>query len=119
MVKIKNYTVSLLIAFVVAAIFLCVSAAIFTYTNINDRHLQTFVFGTVFISNLVGATLLSRKVKEKGLIYGALFGFIYCLLIYLITALAFTGFVFTNTLGIYVAVCIVSGMVGGIIGVNL
>ena len=66
MVKIKNYFFSMMISFFVAIILLCLSAVIFTYTNINDRYLQMFIFGTVMISVLVGSTILAKKIKEKG-----------------------------------------------------
>ena len=107
------------ISFFVAAILLCLSAVIFAYTNINDRHLQTFVFGTVMLSVLIGATILARRIKKKGLLFGALFGLIFILLVYMITCMAYTGFFVSNTLLIYMAICILSGIVGGIIGVNI
>ncbi len=104
MVKIKNYVFSLTIAFLIAAILLCLCAIIFAYTNINDRYLQTFVFGCVIISTLVGATILAKKIKEKGLLMGGIFGVIYVFCIFLITSIAYTGFVFTNTLLIYLVI---------------
>lgn len=117
--KIKKFGINIIISFGITAIFLCLTAVIFAYTNIDDRHLQTFVFGIVLLSNLLGATLLLRKIKEKGLIYGGLFGIIYCLILYLVTSLMFNNFSFTNTLGIYFIICILSGIIGGVIGVNI
>ena len=117
--NVKSYIFSLFISFFVAAILLCLSAVIFAYTNINDRHLQTFVFGTVMLSVLIGATILARRIKKKGLLFGALFGLIFILLVYMITCMAYTGFFVSNTLLIYMAICILSGIVGGIIGVNI
>ena len=119
MVKVKNYLFSLLITFLVSAVLLCLSAVIFAYTNINDRYLQTFVFGVIVISVLIGSTILSKKIKEKGLLLGGTFGAIYVLLIFLITSIAYTGFAFTNTLLIYLGISVLSGIVGGIIGVNI
>lgn len=119
MVKIKEYSKCLLLSFMIAIIFLSVSACIFAYTSIQDRHLQSFVFGVVMISVLIGSMMLCRKMKEKGLLYGALFGILYLAIIYLFTVIAFQGFFVSNTLGIYAAISILSGVVGGIIGVNV
>lgn len=119
MVKIKNYAFSLMIAFLISAFLLSLSAVIFAYTNINDRYLQTFVFGSIMLSVLIASTILAKKVKEKGLLLGSIFGFIYVLVIFLITAIAYTGFVFTNTLLIYLGISGLSGVIGGIIGVNI
>ena len=65
MEKLKRYTISLLISFVIAAIFLLISSIIFAYTNINDRHLNSFVLGSVMISVIIGSMILLKKIKEK------------------------------------------------------
>ena len=119
MVKIKNYAISLMISFLITIIGISLSSLVFAYTNINDRHLQTFVFGIILFSVLVGAMILSRKLKQKGLIYGAIFGIMYCLIVYLSSAIAYTGFFVSNTLLIYLLISFLSGIVGGIIGVNI
>ena len=82
MEKLKRYSISLLIAFVIAAIFLLISSVIFAYTNINDRHLNSFVLGSVMISVIIGSMILLKKIKEKGFLYGLIFGLIYFLIIY-------------------------------------
>ena len=119
MEKIKRYSISLVISFAIAIFFLLISSAIFAYTNINDRHLNSFVLGSVMVSILIGSMLLLRKIKEKGLLYGALFGLIYFAIIYLVNVLGFNGFFVSNTLGIYFGICMLSGIIGGIIGVNI
>ncbi len=115
----KRYVTNTLISFLISFILMCVTAAIFTYTNIKDIHLQSFVLGIIVFSVLVGSTLLTRKIKQKGLIHGAAFGFIYCLILYISTSVAYTGFCFTNTLLLYLGLSIVSGVIGGVIGVNI
>ena len=71
------------------------------------------------VSILISSMLLLRKIKEKGLLYGALFGLIYFVIIYLVNVLSFNGFFVSNTLGIYFGICMLSGVIGGIIGVNI
>lgn len=119
MEKIKNYMIALVISFIVTLLGIVLVSAIFTYTNINDRHLQTFVFGIILLSTLIGSTIFSRRLKQKGLIFGGIYGISYCLIIYIISAIAYTGFFFSNTLLIYLVICLLSGVIGGIIGVNL
>lgn len=119
MEKIKNYLLCLLITFFVAAILLGVTSLIFAYTSINDRYLQMFVFGIVTISVLLGATILSKKTKEKGWLFGGIFGITFLLIIFLISGIAYGSFALTNTFFVYVGISILSGLVGGIIGVNI
>lgn len=119
MVNIKNYAISLLISFVITLTLISLVSAIFAYTNINDKHLQTFVFGIILLSVFMGSTLLARKIKQKGLIFGGIFGIIYCLVIYMASSIAYTGLFFSNTLLLYLVISFLSGVIGGIIGVNI
>lgn len=119
MEKIKNYLLCLLITFCISAILLSVASLIFAYTSINDKYLQMFVFGIVTISILIGSTVLSKKIKEKGLLIGGIFGITYLLIIFFISAIAYSNFSITNTLFMYAGISILSGIVGGIIGVNI
>lgn len=119
MEKLKRYGISLVISFIIASIFLLISSVIFAYTNINDRHLNSFVLGSVMISVLIGSMMLLKKLKEKGFLYGFIFGIIYFLIIYFTNVIAFSGFFISSALGIYLGICALSGIVGGIIGVNI
>lgn len=119
MEKIKYYSLNLGISFLIAIIFLFITATIFTYTNINDRYLNMFVFAILALSVFLGSILALRKIKKRGLLYGAIFGIIYLMVLYLFTVIAYKGFFITNTLGIHLLICLLSGTLGGIIGVNL
>lgn len=119
MEKIKRYFFSMLLAFGISTILICLTAAIFTYTSINDRYLQSFVAGIVTISCLISSVFLTRKIKEKGLLYGLIFGVLYCLIIYIINMCTYSSFFVSNTLLVYFAISAFSGIVGGIIGVNV
>lgn len=119
MVKVKNYCISLLISFCIISALLCVTAAVFAYTNIQDRHLQSFVFGAFFISNIIGSMIVTRKIREKGILYGSLFGILFCLCIYVISVSTYNGFFISKMLGMYFGISIMSGIIGGIIGVNI
>lgn len=117
--RLKYYSMNMAISYVIALFLLFISALIFTYTNINDNYLNTFVFVSVMISAMIGSMLMTRKIKEKGIINGAIFGFIFCFLIYLFTSIIFTGFFMSNTVLIYLGISVLAGIVGGIIGVNI
>lgn len=115
----KRYVINMLISFLISFVLMGVTAAIFTYTSIKDMYLQSFVLGIIVFSVLLGSTLLARKIKQKGLIHGAIYGVLYCLILYIMTSIAYVGFCFTNTLLLYFAISAVSGIVGGVIGVNI
>lgn len=118
MLYMKQYAKFVMLAYALALALLCLTAVIFTYTNINDKYLDTFVFVIVGITNLIGSIIVAKKIKEKGIIIGLIFGLIYFLIIYLLSGISF-GFVINVSVGIYLGVAMLTGMLGGILGVNI
>ncbi len=117
--RLKYYSISLLITYFIALVFLIISSAIFAYTSINDNYLDIFVFGIIGISALVGSLILNKKIKEKGILNGIIFGFIYILILYILTMLLYKGFFISNTVLMYLGISVLASCLGGIIGVNL
>jgi putative membrane protein (TIGR04086 family) len=99
-------------------LLLLVTSAIFAYTNINDKYLDIFVYSLIGISIFLNSIFLNKRIKCRGVIYGSVFGLLVILSIYIIGAL-FLGFSMSYIAAIYLSVGIVSGVIGGIIGVNL
>ena len=116
---VKEYSKFLILSFVIALVLLCLTGVIFAYTNINDNLINTFVFVIVVITNLIGSTLLTHKIKRRGLLLGMIFGIIYFLIIYLISVIFYTGFFVNKEVGLYLLFASISATVGGIIGVNI
>ena len=119
MESVKEYSKFLVLSFVAALILLCLTGVIFAYTSINDSLINVFVFVIVVVTNLIGSTLLTHKIKRRGLVLGLIFGIIYFLIIYVISTIFYTGFFVNKEVGIYMLLSAISGMVGGIVGVNI
>lgn len=117
--NVKSYVKFLVISYIIAIILLCLASVIFAYTSINDSLLVYFVFGIIIVSNLIGSMLVSRKIKKRGLFTGMLFGIIYFVIIYLISAIFYTGIFFNEAVLMYLITTAVSGIIGGVIGVNM
>lgn len=62
---------------------------------------------------------MSSKIKKNGIINGGVIGFIYILLIYLISSITGVGFSININSIIMIICAVLAGMVGGIIGVNI
>ncbi len=118
MSKLKYFSIHMVICYIMILLLLLVTSAIFAYTNINDNYLDTFVYSLIGISIFLNSIFLNRKIKCKGVIYGSIFGLLVVSTIYLIGAI-FLGFNLSYTVAIYFIVGLVSGLIGGIIGVNL
>lgn len=116
--KLKYFSIHLAICYVMILLLLLVTSAIFAYTNINDKYLDIFIYSLIGISIFLNSIFLNKKIKCKGVIYGSLFGLLAVAIIYLLGAVLFS-FNLSFTAVIYLAIGVITGLIGGIIGVNL
>jgi len=115
----KEYTKFMVISLLIGFIITCLIGLLLAYTNINDNMMGTLIFVGTAISIFIGSTLLNRKFKKRGYLFGLIFGLIFFILIYSISSLLSASLVFNTTVLIYLLMALVSGIIGGIIGVNI
>ncbi len=111
---IKGCAFSIILSIILLTIF----ALLLTYTTISESTITPVVLTITGISILVGSTISSRKIKKNGLIYGGAVGLIYIIILYIASSLCVTGFSLSGNSFIMLAVGIITGIIGGIIGVN-
>ena len=104
---------------VLTLVLLLIFALILTYTAITENTIKPVIIVVTGISILVGSSVSTLKIRKNGLINGSLVGLIYILTIYLISSITGTGFSINIYSLIMVIVSIITGMIGGIIGVNM
>lgn len=112
---IKGSVFSILITLMLLFIY----AILLTSTNIPESTMSVVVITITGISILIGSSISSFKIKKRGIVNGGLVGLIYVITIYLISSIALIGFSMNITSIVMLMVAIVTGMIGGIIGVNL
>ncbi len=105
-------------AIILSIILLTIYALVLTYTTISESTIMPVVLTITGISILVGSTISSRKIKKNGLICGAIVGVTYILVLYLASSMCMTGFSLSGNSFIMLAVGAITGVIGGIIGVN-
>jgi len=106
-------------AIIITLILLFVFAALLTYTKLQENIISPVVIIVTAISILIGSSISTLKIKKNGLLNGALVGIIYIITIYLISSITGSGFACNINTIIMMVASIISGMLGGIIGVNL
>ncbi len=115
----KNVLKGIIIAFITTLVLILIFALLLTYTNISEDTIFPVVVVITGISILLGSSLSNIKIKKNGLLNGGIIGFVYILLLYLISS-AFIGDFSVNTNSIILIIAsILTGMLGGIIGVNI
>lgn len=110
----KGVAISLLATVILLVIF----SAVLTFTNIQENVITPVIIIITAISILLGSSIGNSKIKKNGLINGGLIGGIYMLTIYLISSILNWNFGLTIQSIIFIAVGVVFGILGGIIGVN-
>lgn len=115
----KNYIISLAIFFVVLSLLLIITSVIFAYTSINDRYIDSFILFSMAFSAFISSFFLGRKIKKKGIVHGVILNIVSVIIIFGISCILNHAFKITNTLGIYIGLCALTGIVGGILGVNV
>lgn len=111
---VKGTIMSLLITFLLLIIF----SIVLTYTQIPESAINPVIMVITAISILIGSSIENNKIKKNGLINGGIIGGLYILIIYIISSILNWKFSLNVQSIIMIAIGIVFGILGGIIGVN-
>lgn len=103
---------------VTTLVLLIIFAALLTYTNINESTMPTVIIIVTALSILIGSQIVTSKIKKNGILNGMLVGIIYILMLYIISSMVTKNFSLNNYAIIMIATSIITGGLGGIIGVN-
>lgn len=103
----KEYTKFILFSILISFIITCLIGVLLAYTNISDNMMGTLIFVGVGISIFASSTLLNRKIKKRGYLYGLLFGLIFFVLIYTFSSLAFSSLIINTTVLVYLIMSLV------------
>ena len=119
----ENYILAIgkgiIFSFVATLVLLFIFSIVLTYTNISENTITPVIIILTGISILIGSSLATVKIKKKGLFNGALIGGIYVVILYFLSSILNTGFGLGTSTIIMIIVGIITGMLGGIVGVNL
>lgn len=107
------------ISIVLSLILLTFYATLLSYTSVSENTMVPVIITITGISILIGSSISSIHIKKQGMLNGALVGLIYMLALYILSSIIFSSFVLNVNSIIMIIVGVVTGMVGGVIGVNM
>lgn len=116
--NIKRIIKGSVISIVITLIALVVFASLLTYTNVSEETIPVVTIIITITSILIGSTLCTLNVKKNGIINGMLVGLTYIAFIYILSSIIEGNFALNLQSIIMIIGAIISGAVGGIIGVN-
>ena len=111
----KGLITSLIFTF----ISLIILSAILTYTSISENVGNSAIIIINSVSILIGSGITTKNQKSKGILKGSLCGLGYIGIIYLISSLISLDFTVNTSSIIMIVTSVISGGIGGIIGVNM
>ncbi len=114
----KNIFKGIAIAMITTVILLLIFSIVLAYTNTSENTITPVIIVVTGLSILLGSSIGNIKIKKNGIINGALIGGIYILILYIISSILNWRFGLNIQSIIMIAVGMVFGIIGGIIGVN-
>ena len=103
---------------IITLIGLLVYSIILSYTSVSESTIPTIVIIITAISILIGSTISTSNIKKNGIINGMFAGLIYIAIIYLLSSIVTGNFLLNITSIIMIITSVLTGALGGIIGVN-
>ena len=103
---------------IITLIGLLIYSIILSYTSVSESTIPTIVITITAISILIGSTISTSNIKKNGIINGMFVGLIYIAIIYLLSSIVTGNFLLNITSIIMIITSVLTGALGGIIGVN-
>lgn len=103
---------------IITLIGLLAYSIILSYTSVSESTIPTIVIIITAISILIGSTISTSNIKKNGIINGMFVGLIYIAIIYLLSSIVTGNFLLNITSIIMIITSVLTGALGGIIGVN-
>lgn len=116
--NIKKIIKGSLVSIIITIIGLIIFSILLSYTSISESSIPTVTILITVISILIGSSLSMSSIKKNGIVNGVSIGLIYILFIYLLSSIIEGNFTLNTHSIIMILGSVLSGALGGIIGVN-
>lgn len=104
---------------IISLILLLIFAILLCYTNLSENSIKPTILVITGVGILIGSMISAKKIRKNGLINGGMVGAVYIIILYMVSSLTITNFSITINSLTMLIVAIITGMIGGIIGINL
>jgi putative membrane protein (TIGR04086 family) len=94
-------------------------ALILSSTSYPEKLIMPAVSIITIISLIVAGSISTRNLKSRGWLNGAIVGFLYILILYIIGSIACGNFSITRYVWTMALIGVLAGAIGGILGINL
>ena len=110
---------AIIVSYIITIPAFVIFAFILTYTNFPEKYMIPAVVITTIISILVAGSTVTRKVRSRGWLNGGMVGFIYILILFIFSSIIFNSFTIDRYVITMAVIGVLTGSIGGILGVNM
>ncbi len=96
-----------------------VLSIVLSFSNISENVMMPAVIFISSFSILIGGFLVAKRMDSKGIVYGSAVGLAYMFILYLTSSFLNFNFSLNFNAIIMIALGVLGGAIGGILGVNL
>ncbi len=104
---------------VMTLIMILILSIVLSFSNVKENVIMPSVIFISSFSILLGGFLVAKKMNEKGIVYGSILGLVYMAILYLISSIINFDFSLNVNAIIMIALGVIGGAIGGVLGVNL
>jgi putative membrane protein (TIGR04086 family) len=109
----------IVLALVLSLTVLFVLSFFLMFTEFPEMYLRPCIVISSILSVALSSFLVSKKKGNHGLIIGSLIGFCYVGVLFLFSSILDQALIFDQSLFLMMAIVVLSGVIGGVTGVNL
>lgn len=110
---------SLILSILLTFIALLLLSAVLNFTDVSENIISPSIIVISSVCIMIGSFIVSKKIKEKGILNGAILGILYMFILYIISSIANGSFALNVSSLAMIGIGIIAGIFGGILGVNL
>ena len=115
----KSVLKGILAAYIITIPAFMLFALILSNTDFPQKLISPAVVITTIISVLTAGSVSTKGLKNRGWLNGSIVGFIYMLILYIISSLVFKNFSIDKYVVTMSLIGILTGAIGGIVGINI
>lgn len=109
----------LLVSYIITIPIFVVFAYFVSMTDFPEKYLSTAVIITTILSIVIAGWSAAKGMKSRGWLNGAVIGFVYILVLFLLSSVTYNNFTINSHVIIMFVLGVVTGGIGGILGINL
>lgn len=117
-VSLKLIARGLFVSYIITIPLFAVFALVLSWTGFPDRLMKPAVVITTITSILLAGITTTRTLKNRGWFNGGMVGFIYMLVLYILSSIVYDDFTIDRYVTTMTVIGVLTGAIGGIVGIN-